>query len=165
MFTVRNLYSEADLQSVRGSLKKRLIVLGVAAGIVFAVFVYSLIIDDHKEFRPEWLSLVSGLLCAAVLIFGWDVFCRPLHAYAKHIDSALHGRSHDIVLEFDHVDEDVSVVSGIPCLTVFFLGEADKHGERSRMFYWDRELALPDLAAGESVTVRYYDKHIIGIGH
>ena len=53
-------------------------------------------------------------------------------------------------------------MDGVPCLSMVFLGDPDKHGTRDQMFYWDRELALPQFTKGQNVTLHYTGKNIIG---
>ena len=159
---MHDLYSETDLQAIRGQLKKRLFVLLAVSAIFLAAVIYTLILDNHKDHRPEALTTAVTLLWGFTLIFGWDVFCRPLRCYAKHLNAALHGRTHTVSVEFSRASEDTSVVDGVTYRDLVFLGDADKHGDRDRMFYWDVQLAEPPFRTGEQVTLCYYDKFITG---
>ena len=74
------------------------------------------------------------------------------------MDAALHGRTHQVSAVFDRVGADDSLVDGVAFRDLIFLGDPDKHGDRDRMFYWDRELPLPDFRRGQTVRVTYYDR-------
>ena len=87
---------------------------------------------------------------------------KPLRSYAKHVDSALHGRSHESTMVFDRVGSEDSVIDGLTFRDLIFLGEADKHGERERMFYWDMEIPLPDFRKGQELRLTYYDRFLTG---
>ena len=160
---MRALYTEADEKAVHAQLNRRKLVLGLVALPLAVVFVISLIRDDGKANRPEWISIVYAILIGAVLIFGWDLFCRPISCYFRHIRSALHDRFREADVVFDSFGENDSVINGVAFRDLHFLGEADKHGDRSRLFYWDKELPLPSLQKGQEVTVRYYDRFITAL--
>lgn len=153
---MHDLYSEKDLQKLSGQLKKRFLAIGCILAVILAVFVVSMII------RAEWLSIVSFILFFAGAVFAVDLFCLPLHRYKKLITSALTGRTHTEELEYEKTEEDSSVVDGVPCLGMIFLGAPDKHGAREQRFYWDRELPLPDFVPGDQITLKYTGRNIIG---
>ncbi len=159
---MQNLYTESDHQAVRSQLKRRLLVLLGLSLLFLAVIIWTLILDDHKANRPELYTTLAVLLWGFTAIFFWDLLCKPLHCYARFIDTALHGRCHEVQVEFSRRNEEKSVVDGVTYRDLIFLGEADKHGDRDRMFYWDAELPDPPFAPGDQVTLRYYDRFITG---
>ena len=148
------LYSREKLEAVTGQLKRRGIVLAVISGVLLAAVIWSFVI------RAEWLSMVAVILIGIVLIFGWDVLCKPLYLYAKMVRNALEGRSHEAELVFSHVEPETSLVDGVACHSLVFEGEAEKHGIKEQMYYWDKEIPLPDFREGESVKIRYSGKII-----
>ena len=156
------LYSERNLSDIRAQLKRRLLVLGVVSVLFLAAIVYTLILDNHKENRPEVWTTVLVLLWLFSLIFAADLLVRPLYSYAKHLRSSLHGRTHEVVCEFSRAGENESVVDGVLYRDLIFLGEADKHGDRDRMFYWDAELPIPNFVPGSQVRIQYYDRFLTG---
>lgn len=153
---MRDLYSENDLLQISAQLKKRYFLLGTILLIPLALFVWSLVI------RLEWLTMVSVFLFFAAIIFVVDLFCLPLHRYKKLLSSALTGRSHTETLEYKETEADPSVVDGVTCLGLIFLGQPDKHGTREQRFYWDSEIPLPAFRAGDQVTLKYTGRNIIG---
>ena len=153
-----DLYSSNDLQQISSQLKKRYILLGCILAVILAGFVVSMII------RFEWLSVVMFILFLAVAVFVIEMFCIPLHRYKKLIVSALHGRTHTETLEYEKAEAETSVVDGVLCRGLIFLGSPDKHGTREQRFYWDEQIPLPAFSAGDQVTLRYTGRTIIGYG-
>ena len=155
---MKELYSVEMLESLNGKLKKRWILTGVVSALLLAAFVWSVVI------RVEWLSILLLVLLGVFLIFFIEMFCRPLLDYRKLVVSALSGRSHDRVMEYVRTEPDSSSVDGVSCLSLIFLGDADKHGSREQLLYWDEEIPLPALQEGNSYTVRFTGRNIIAIG-
>ena len=153
---MQELYSEKDIEQISSQLKKRYILLGFILSVILAGFVVSLVI------RVEWLSVVVFILFLAVAVFWIEMFCLPLHRYKKLIVSALHGRTHTETLEYEKTEDDTSVVDGVSCRGLIFLGAPDKHGTREQRFYWDEELPLPAFIPGQEVTLKYTGRNIIG---
>ena len=155
---MKELYSAEMLESLDGKLKKRWILTGVVSALLLVAFVWSVVI------RVEWLSILLLALLGVFLIFFIEMFCRPLLNYRKLVVSALSGRSHDREMEYVRTEPDVSSVDGVSCLSLIFLGDADKHGSREQLLYWDEEIPLPALQEGQSYTVRFTGRNIIAIG-
>ena len=153
---MRDLYSEKDLQQLSAQLKKRYLALGAVMALFLAAFIVSMI------YRVEWLSIVMFILFFAVAVFVVEMFCLPLHRYKKLIASALTGRTHTETLEYEKTEEDSSVVDGVRCRGMIFLGSPDKHGAREQRFYWDEELPLPAFTPGDQITIKYTGRNIIG---
>ena len=153
---MRDLYSENNLLQISAQLKKRYLLLGVFLLIPLALFVWSMVI------RLEWLTMVSVFIFFAAAVFVIDLFCLPLHRYKKLIIAALTGRTHTETLEYKETESETSVVDGVACLGLIFLGQPDKHGTREQRFYWDREIPLPPFRAGEQVTLKYTGRTVIG---
>ena len=155
---MKELYSAEMLASLNGKLKKRWILVGIISGLLLAGFVWSVAI------RVEWLSIALLALLGVFLIFFIEMFCRPLLDYRKLVVTALSGRSHDRVMEYVRTEPDTSSVDGVSCISLIFLGDADKHGSREQLLYWDEEIPLPALQEGQSYTVRFTGRNIIAIG-
>lgn len=153
---MQNLYSENDLRGIEDQLKKRYILIGVILAVLLGVIIWSFIA------RIQWLSVVSLFLLGAVAVFTFDLFCLPLRRYKKLIVSALSGRTHTDTLEYECAEPDLSMVDGVSCRTLLFLGAPDKHGTREQRYYWDAEIPLPAFEAGAQILIRYTGKNIIG---
>ena len=149
------LYHQSDLQQLNGQMQRRLSFIFGIAIVFLGLGIWSV------TARIEWLSIALTVCVGAVLIFGIEMFWRPLYAYRKVLLSALHGRSHEVRVEFDRREEEISVVDGVPFTSLIFLGEADKHGTREQMYYWDREKDLPAFEPGKEYGIRYTGKVII----
>ena len=153
---MQDLYSEKDLQLLSAQLKKRYLLLCCALAVLLALIIWSFVI------RVQWLSIVSVILFFAVSVFVIEMFCLPLHRYKKLISSAFVGRTHVETMEFKSVEPEISVVDGVACRGLIFLGSPDKHGTREQRFYWDEELPLPAFRAGDQVSLKYTGRNIIG---
>ena len=156
------LYYEDHFNALKKQISKRQFFLLLLAFVVLAAVSVTLILDDHKENRPVLLTTLLLIFGGGMLIFLWDMTVKPLRSYAKHVDSALHGRSHECTVVFDRVGSEDSVIGGLTFRDLIFLGEADKHGERERMFYWDMEIPLPDFRKGQELRLTYYDRFLTG---
>ena len=154
---MKDLYSAEMLASLDGRLKKRWILLGIISALLLAGFVWSVAV------RMEWLSVLLVVLIGGFLVFYIEMFCRPLLDYRKLMVSALSGRSHDRDMEYVRTEPDSSSVDGVSCRSLIFLGDADKHGSREMLLYWDEEIPLPALQEGKTYTVRYTGRNIIAI--
>lgn len=150
------LYSEESLQQVTRQLRKRYLLLGVILVLLLGLVILAFIR------RLEVPATVLVFLFCAAAVFSIDMFCMPLHRYRRLILSALTGRTHTETLEFDCAEEETSVVDGVVCRGLLFLGEPDKHGERGQRFYWDMALPLPAFRPGSRVTLKYTGRNIIG---
>ena len=153
---MQELYSENDVRQLSSSLKKRYILLGCVLAVLLALFVWSMVI------RVEWLSIVTFALVFASVVFVVELFCLPLHRYKKLMVSALTGRTHTETLEYKETESEESVIDGVPCRGMIFLGAPDKHGTREQRFYWDSELPLPSFTPGDQITLKYTGRNIIG---
>jgi hypothetical protein len=154
--TMTELYSEKDINQINAQLKKRYTIIFIVFAIIIVLVIWSFIV------RIEWLSMVSVFLAGVTLVFGIDLFCLPLHRYRKLMTSALTGRTHVGTFEFKQAEADVSMVDGISCRSLIFLGEPDKHGSREQRFYWDANHPLPDFHPGDQITLKYTGRNIIG---
>ena len=152
---MKELYSDSYRRLVRAQLSHRLIPLCFISGALLAVAVWSFFT------RQQVITMISVLLMGTVLIFCLDVLCKPLWQYDRFIVSALSARNHTDSLVYDHPEEEISVVDGVAYRSLVFLGDPDKHGTRERMFYWDKELPLPNFVPGQRIAIRYTGKMII----
>ena len=154
---MQNLYTDESYVQIDRQLKRRLILLFAVVAVLLGIFVYAMVS------RTEWLAMVSASLAGCFAVFFADMFCAPLVRYRRLVRSAVSGRSHEQTMEFARLEPDTSVVDGVPCRSLIFLGDPDKHGSRDVLLYWDKELSLPELVPGNLYTVRFTGKNIIGI--
>lgn len=153
---MQDLYTDKDYAEISAQLKKRYLLLGIACAVLLTVFIWFMIA------RYEVPAVIALFLLCAVAIFVIDLLCLPLHRYRKLLAAALTGRTHTETLEFDHLEKEISVVDGVRCRSMIFLGAPDKHGDREQRFYWDMERPLPGFRPGQQVTLKYTGRNIIG---
>ena len=154
---MQNLYTDQSLAVLNRQLNARLAVLLSGAAVLLGLFIWAM------AARIEWLAMAAACLAGCFAVFFADLFCAPLVRYRRLVRTALSGRHHEKALEFCRAEPDSSVVDGVPCRSLIFLGDADKHGSREMLLYWDQALPLPDLEAGREYTVTYTGKNIIGM--
>ena len=156
------LYNEERFAALKKQIGKRQTAVLLTALLFLAGLILLLALDDHRENRPAVPATLLTVFGGSAIVFLWDLTVRPLRSYAKHQDAALHGRTHETVAVFDRFGTEDSVIDGITYRDLIFLGEADKHGERERMFYWDMELPLPSFTQGQEIRLTYFDRFLSG---
>ena len=152
---MQDLYTEQAFQEIHAQKRRRLMLLYVVSALLLALVVYSAVI------RVQWLTMAAVILLGALVIFAVDLLILPIHRYEKLMRAALSGRTHTETLEYARLEPDISMVDGVPCRSLVFLGSPDKHGTRDQMYYWDESKPLPSFREGDRVTLRYTGKNII----
>ena len=153
---MQNLYSDESYVSIDRQLKRRLVLLFAVLAVLLGVFFWAMIA------RIEWLAVLSACLAGCFGIFFADLFCAPLVRYRRLVRSALSGRNHEKTMEFVRTEPERSMVDGVACSSLIFLGDPDKHGTREQRFYWDEEIPLPAFVPGDRITLKYTGRNIIG---
>ena len=159
---MHSLYTEQDLSSLKKQIARREAVAFSVLAVFVAGIIAVLIMDNRRENRPELLTTLLVIFSGASFIFLWEMLVRPLISYERHIEQALHGRTHEITVQFDHFGKEDSLIERISYRDLYFLGDPDKHGEKTQMFYWDLTHPLPDFTPGQEVSLVYYDRYIVG---
>ena len=155
---MQDLYSPEIFSATRKKLRNRLGLLALVGAACLAVFIWAMVN------RNEWPAIVSLSLFCFFTIFFVDLFCLPVARYKALVSSALTGRTHTAVMTFVRIEPDLSMIDGVPCRGLIFLGEPDKHGTREQLYYWDNALPLPELVPDTDVEIRYTGKNIIALG-
>lgn len=151
------MYKEEDLTAVREQRKRRWIVLSVPLAVLVAVIVVSLVK------RVEWLTSGVTILAGVVLIAGYDLFIKPLSAYAVHVNNMLHGRRHEEQLAFDRFSEDISLVDGVRYYAMTAIDYDEKNKPFERLFYYDAAKELPDFRKGDMLRILCHDREIADV--
>ena len=151
------LYTDQSYLDIHRQLNRRFALMAVVLAVFLGLFLWAMIT------RIQWLAMVSACVGGCFAVFFTGLFCMPLVRYCRLVRAALSGRNHEKTMEFVRVEPDSSVVDGVACRSLIFLGDPDKHGSREMLLYWDEELPLPELDPGKVYTVRYTGKNIIGI--
>lgn len=151
------MYQEQDLLAIRAQQKKRWVLLGVPALVMLAGLVATLVL--RMEVATDVLTLLIGVL----LIFGYDMFIKPLRRYERHLNNVLHGRTHELVCQYDHTDEALSIVDGVAYRAMTFITRDEKNKVFERLFYYDAQKPLPDLQQGAMVQVVYHDHELASV--
>lgn len=149
------MYTEKDLSAINSQQSKRWLVVGAICLVLIAGIVYSLII--RLEAFTSGLTIVLGI----VLIFGYDLFIKPLHRYAVFLDNALHGRKHTVECTYQGMDADISLVDGVRYYSMTVLQQDEGEDEPfERFFYWDAQRPQPQAQPGDKLHVTYHDRMV-----
>jgi hypothetical protein len=154
---MQNLYTEESYNAIDRQLKRRLALFFAVEAVLVGLFIWALVA------RIQWAAMVFACLAGCFGIFFLNLFCAPLSRYRRLVRGALSGRSHEKVMEFVRREPDRTAVDGVSCHSLIFLGDADKHGDRETMLYWDSEIPLPEPEPGRTYRIRYTGRIIIGI--
>ena len=127
-----------------------------------------LVVLGKYKLIEKYESVLAALGIFALLDDGrLDVEATLNGDQAEVVDREYVSEIYDSEIEvkytFSRVTAEISSVDGIPCRSLIFLGDPDKHGSREMLLYWDRELPVPDLEPGTVYTVKYTGRNIIGI--
>ena len=172
---MNELYTKENLSGLDSKLARRWIVLGVVAAVLIGGLIWTMVIrfqwhDLEKagtfpisETMMQVISTACIVLLGFFAVFWIELFCLPLIRHRKLIRDALTGRNHTRTMEFFRVEPDLSLVDGVSCRSLIFLGEPDKHGSREQLFYWDASVPLPDLQPGTEYTLKHTGRNIIAI--
>lgn len=165
------LYTDEELSSLSAKIKRRslatlFISLPFWLVMLACMIIHPTISPSRPFFIPDQalkiIACVTGVLAAFICIFGLCYFVTPLKSYRKHMQSGLHGRTHDISYEFASVDPYESVIENITYRSITVKGEPDRHGIGDHMLYWDASKPIPEFTEGEQIILRYYDRFVVG---
>lgn len=151
------MYTQQDLDTIRGQLKKRYGLLAIPAIVLLGLIVYSLVI------RNEVMSTVCGIALGVLLVFVYDLLLKPLHCYEKLVLSALGGRRRELDCTFGSLDPDISVVEGVRYRALHVFEPGEKKDPVERLMYFDAQKTFPDVAEGAPLHVTYHDRSVIDL--
>lgn len=148
------MYTEQDLSSVLEQRNKRWLVVGVICLLLAVVLVFSLVV------RMEYVTILSTIALGAVLLFGYEMFIKPLHRYSIFLDNALNGRSHEVECTYQGVEADISQVDGVDYYGITVLQNDDDGKPFERLFYWDAQRPIPQLQQGDKLRIIFHDRMV-----
>ena len=149
------VYRQEDYADISAQLKKRWIAVATPAAL--------LLVCVGISFGLRWPQTVTALLTIAAIflfIFCFAMFISPVIAYRRHIDHALHGKTHDTEGVFVEMEPDAVVREGLRLYPMTINVGAGIRDDGDRLFYFDANLPLPAWQIGESITVTAHDKAI-----
>lgn len=150
------MYTEADELTCQGQLKKNLwISLGIAV-VTLALIVAGVIL------RYKWASVAVSALGFSLAYFVWSMKGLPWYRYRRFLRDIREGLSRVTVGRFVSVSEEEREREGV--MFREFLLEVDEEGEEDeRLFYWDAGKQLPQLRAGQRLTLTSFGNYIIAL--
>ena len=152
------MYTEAEIEAVRGQQRRRWLAIGVPGAVLFAVIVWGALRRSYPVAAGATIAL--GIL----LIAGWDLFIKPLHCYEKMLQQVLHGIKHETACTFTSLSDSLSTVDGVVYRTMQVVCTDEDTGRPyDRMFYADAEKSWPDWAEGTPLCVTFHGKTIAAV--
>lgn len=150
------MYTQKDIDSIQGQLRKRIILWLVPAVLLLAGIIYS------YTLRLEWLSGVLTALLMAMLVFAMTLSILPVKQYRDFLRNAVHGRNREETLVFDLIQSETVIREGVRFYPVTMRADTIKEELDERQFYFDANLPLPDWKQGERLNVRSHEKMVTG---
>ena len=151
------MYTEQDFHAILSQKKKRWLLIAAVCLPLAALLVYSLIV------RNEALTSGTTIVMGVALIFAYDVWIKPVSAYAAYLHGALYGRSHELDCTYLSTDADLSVVENVKYYSMNVQQLDDDGKPFERLLYWDALKPLPDLHQGDHLQITYHDRMVIGL--
>ena len=145
------IYSEQDYSAINEQIRRRSLLMGIPCALLLATLVASFIV------RLEWLTATCTILIGAILIAGYDLFLKPLVCYRRFLDNVLHGRTHETILPFVSIGEDINLVDGVPCRALSCQDIDGKGRPYDRLFYFDCAKTFPSFDEGQHVCIVHHD--------
>lgn len=145
------IYSSADIDAINAQIRKRWLLVATPCAVLLVVLVVSLII------RVEAVTTVCTILIGATLIFSWDLLIKPLNCYRKYLMNVLHGMTHEAVLPFVALSEDINMVDGVACYALTCRDTDAKGRPYDRLFYFDAHKTFPTFQEGDMLRIIHHD--------
>ena len=151
------MYTQEELNQLSGHIRTRWIIFAIPELALFACQIYSLTV------RNEVLTTVLSVLICFFAIFFIGTQIVPLIQYRTHVSNMLNGITHTVDGTFTQFDPDESVVAGVAYRAMHMECLEESGKPYDRLFYWDREKALPSWSKGTPITVTYHDREIADV--
>ncbi len=151
------IYTPADHAAISNQIRNRWIAISIPCVVLLAGLIFSLVM------RLQTMTILCTILIGALLIFCYDLLVKPLCCYRKHLTSVLYGRSHEAVLPFVALSEDINLVDGVPCRSLTCLDTDAKGRPYDRLFYFDAQKVLPDCREGQLLRIVHHDLLVVDV--
>ncbi len=146
-----SIYAPADIEAIDAQIRNRWIAVGIPCAVLLAVLIVSLV------FRVEAVTTVCTIFIGCILIFCWDLFIKPLNCYRKYLLNVLQGITHEAVLPFVALSEDINMVDGVACRSLTCRDSDAKGRPYDRLFYFDAHKDFPAFQEGDMLRVIHHD--------
>ncbi|MBQ9195623.1 MAG: hypothetical protein IJ157_00155 [Clostridia bacterium] len=150
------MYRQEDYADICAQLRKRRTAAYTAAALLFALGVLS--------FALRWPQALTAALTAAAVclfVFCYSMLIAPVKAYARHIDHALRGHTHETQGVFAEMESEPVVREGLRLYPMNINVGAGIRDDGNRLFYYDANLPRPDWQPGETLLITSYDNRVV----
>jgi len=153
------MYTQSDLTLIEKQLRRRIWGLCVPCALLLAGIVVSVL----PGIRLQWLTVLLTILLGGAIIFGCGMLIAPIAAYRRHLQNALHGRSHPIDVIFKSLKKEPCLRDGVVFYPMMVSEGNPDDEEDDRLFYFDVQKPLPDVQPGARLHIVYHDKSIMAL--
>ncbi len=151
------MYSEAELQGLRGQIRRRLIALAAFCAPLLAGVIAGFVL------RSQVLADVCAVAAGALLIAGLDLSVGPLWKYARHVETMLDGHSKVSEGVYQGMEAAPVLVDGVSFRPLTLTTTDPESGKTfAHLYYYDCEKPLPDWQPGQTLRVTHVGRSLIG---
>ena len=150
------MYSEKEVAESGSALKKFIALYGVIAAVLLAV----LVIDQFQFMRMGWPSYVSAGLLAIVSLFLWGNYGVRLVAWRRFLTEMKKGLERSVSGTIASIDKEENVKEGLEfrALRLFTGEDSDKAG--GRLLYVDVSRFPLPVDVGQKVDCMLFGNYI-----
>lgn len=166
---IANLHTEPDSQRNSAAIRRMLILFGALTLVAILMITASLIwrspttVDNPRERASQVITIAVSLVLGAALIFLWGMKLTPRLAYRKYLRELHSGLSREVHGVVTDLNETTTFRDGLTFYGMIVNVGDVNDPEDDRLLYWDAQLGRPDLAAGDTVSVRAHGNDIMGM--
>ena len=149
------MYSESDYISAAKQTRLRL-----AGGIALIAACLAVVIV-FIALEIEWAALVAAGIGFIVCFFVWSFKVMPWLYYNKFLKELRHGQRRQMVCEFKEFSPETRMYDNVEVRDVLVtVGNSE---EDERLYVLDADKPLPQIEAGDRITVTSYGSFITDI--
>lgn len=149
------MYNETDIQGASGLARRWALVCALVGLLLIGTLVIGLVL--HSRLIATFLTAAVAML----LYFVIDMALLPRVRYARHLKDIGEGLSRDAAVELKSISESPRALNGIVVYDV--ICRVGPEPEDERLFYFDAQKPLPNVAPGESLLITSFGSYITAL--
>lgn len=152
MSNTTTLYSDQDATRTKAAIRKSLIILCILIAITLAILITALVV------RIQALAAIGTIIGAWLSYFYFSTQLLPWMKYNNFLRDMGEGLSRESDGWFVGYSDESRIVDGVAVHD--FLMRVGDDEEDERLFLWDDDKALPQLAAGDKIHLTSFSNFI-----
>lgn len=115
--------------------------------------------------RIEWAVTLATCVAGCFAVAYWELLVKPIRKYEQYQAGCLKGRSHEVEVLFQYLEEEPSLVDGVELRAMHCVEPTvDRHNEpKERLFYWDPQIEWPGFQENQRLMVTYHDRALVQV--